>query len=61
MSSAERFDYWYMEREFKEWMPRIEVAESAQEVHLLMNTNNRSQGPDNARLVREVLMQARLL
>ena len=61
-TSAQRFDYWYTDEEFQEWLPRIEeMAERATEVHLLMNTNNRSQGPDNARLLREVLLQGRLL
>lgn len=46
-TSAERFDHCYTDEEFGEWVPRIEeMAERAEELHLLIITNNRSQGPD---------------
>jgi uncharacterized protein YecE (DUF72 family) len=38
VSAADRFDYRYEEPELREWLPRIgRLAESASEVHLLMN------------------------
>lgn len=41
-SSTDRFDYLYSKDELAEWKPRVEqVAEQAQQVHLLTN-NNRS-------------------
>ncbi|HLF08064.1 MAG TPA: DUF72 domain-containing protein [Dehalococcoidia bacterium] len=61
-SSAERFDWWYTDEELAQWVPRIEeLMDRAQEVHLLMNTNNQNQGPENAQRLRRVLEQARLL
>ncbi len=61
-TSAERFDHWYTDEEFEEWLPRIEaMAERATEVHLLMNTNDYNQGPANAKRLERVLQQARLL
>ena len=61
-TSAERFDHWYTDEEFQEWVPRIEeMAERAEELHLLMNTNNYNQGPANAKRLERVLQQERLL
>jgi uncharacterized protein YecE (DUF72 family) len=55
-SSRERFDYDYSATELDEWRGPIEaMAEQAESVHLLMNTNKRNQGPANAyRLAREL-------
>ncbi|MEX2599529.1 MAG: DUF72 domain-containing protein, partial [Dehalococcoidia bacterium] len=55
-TSSERFDYWYRESELREWSPRIRMLmEKAGEIHVLFNTNNDTQGPDNARLFAKVL------
>ena len=55
-SSVERFDYYYSADELNEWVPKIRMMrESAPEVHLLMNTNNRDQGIVSARLLRNML------
>jgi uncharacterized protein YecE (DUF72 family) len=41
-TSADRFDYLYSEEELLEWVPRVrQMADRAQEVHVLFN-NNRS-------------------
>jgi len=55
-SSRERFDYDYSPAELDQWRAPIEaMEETAESVHLLMNTNNRNQGPANAyRLAREL-------
>ena len=53
--SAERFDYYYTEAEMAEWAPRIETMKSsADEVHVIMNTNNQDQASVNARLAAKV-------
>jgi uncharacterized protein YecE (DUF72 family) len=55
-TSAERFDYWYQPDELDEWVPGIrELAREAEELHLVMNTNNYDQGPRNAELLAERL------
>lgn len=55
-SSAERFDYYYSEKELEEWMPKIKMMqENAPEVHLVMNTNRQDQGIANARLLGNLL------
>ena len=55
-TSSERFDYYYQAAELDEWTPRIRsLAEEANEVHLVVNTNNFDQGPVNARLLSERL------
>ena len=60
-TSSERFDYWYEQRELDEWAPRIGVlAGDADEVHLIVNTNNYDQGPANARLLEQRLEAAGL-
>jgi uncharacterized protein YecE (DUF72 family) len=68
-SAADRFDYLYPEEELREWVePMREVAERAEEVYALANTNARSpsargdiaQGPANARLLAKVLADAGL-
>ncbi|MPZ99466.1 MAG: DUF72 domain-containing protein [Dehalococcoidia bacterium] len=58
-TSAERFDYWYSPEELDEWVSRIgALADEAEEVHLVMNTNNGDQGPGNLRLLDERLRRA---
>ena len=53
--SAERFDYYYTEAEMAEWAPRIEtMRSSADEVHVIINTNNQDQASVNARLAAKV-------
>ena len=55
-SSHERFDYYYTPQEMEEWVPRIRVMEQrAQEVHVVMNTNNQDQAIVNARLAERLL------
>ncbi|MSQ14906.1 MAG: DUF72 domain-containing protein [Dehalococcoidia bacterium] len=55
-TSGERFDWYYQQEELEQWAPRIKtLAEGANEIHLLMNTNNYDQGPRNARLLAKVL------
>jgi uncharacterized protein YecE (DUF72 family) len=51
-TSSERFDHYYTAPELDEWTPRIAaLADSAEEVHLILNTNNYDQGPANAELL----------
>ncbi len=51
-SSVQRFDYYYSPDEMGEWVPRIRsMEEHADEVHVIMNTNNRDQGSYNGRLL----------
>jgi uncharacterized protein YecE (DUF72 family) len=51
-ASSERFNYYYTKDEMGEWVPRLhEMAERAQEMHLIMNTNYEDQGIVNARLL----------
>ena len=53
--SGERFDYYYTEDEMAEWAPRIEtMRSSADEVHVVINTNNQDQASVNARLAAKV-------
>ncbi len=60
-TSSERFDYYYEAAELDEWTPRIRsLAEEANEVHLVVNTNNFDQGPVNARLLAERLSEVGL-
>ena len=55
-SSSERFDYYYSQDEMEEWAPRIMMMkQNAQEVHVIMNTNNQDQAIVNARLAEKVL------
>ena len=60
-TSSERFDYWYRAAELDEWTPRIAaLADEAEAVHLIVNTNNHDQGPANAELLRARLAAAGL-
>jgi len=55
-AASERFDYYYNEREARDLAQPIKsIAESAQTLHVVVNTNRADQGPANARLVREAL------
>ena len=55
-SSAERFNYYYSQYEMEEWVPRISMMkQQAQEVHVVMNTNNQDQAVTNARLMGHLL------
>ena len=55
-SSMERFDYYYSEEEMEEWAPKImTMKREAQEVHVVMNTNNQDQGIVNSRLAEKIL------
>ena len=55
-SSSERFDYYYSQDEMEEWVPKIKMMERfADEVHVVMNTNNRDQAVVNARLAAKLL------
>ena len=55
-SSSERFDHYYSQDEMEEWAPRIATMKrDAEEVHVIMNTNNQDQAIVNARLAGKVL------
>ena len=55
--TAERFDYFYTEDELREWAPNVlQLAESAQELHLLFNNNAQDYAVRNARQLRMILM-----
>jgi uncharacterized protein YecE (DUF72 family) len=52
LSSMLRFDHYYSSREMAEWVPWIRsMDERADEVHVIMNTNNGDQGTYNSRLL----------
>ncbi|HHY96031.1 MAG TPA: DUF72 domain-containing protein [Firmicutes bacterium] len=56
ISVAERFNYLYAEEELCEWIPRIrELAESAQEVHVLFNNCFEDRAVVNARQMKFLL------
>ncbi len=60
-TSSERFDYYYSAAEIDEWTPKIaSLIDEAEEVHLILNTNNYDQGPANARLIEERLHERRI-
>jgi uncharacterized protein YecE (DUF72 family) len=64
-SAADRFDWFYAERELEEWVePMRELAGQAEQVFALFNTNardgNRAQGPENAQRLAQVLRRAGL-
>ena len=55
-TSSERFDHYYEPAELDEWVPKIaRLLDQAEDVHLILNTNNFDQGPSNARLLSERL------
>ncbi|MPZ24098.1 MAG: DUF72 domain-containing protein [Dehalococcoidia bacterium] len=50
ITAAERFNYDYPQHELREWLPRVrELAEKAEEVHLLMNNCHEDKAVNNAR------------
>ncbi len=54
--SSERFDHYYEPHELDEWVPKVaSLLDQAEDVHLILNTNNFDQGPSNARLLSERL------
>jgi uncharacterized protein YecE (DUF72 family) len=56
---TERFRYLYSEKELAEWVPKVEhLAESAGEVHALMNNCFRDQAVTNARQLADLLSSA---
>ena len=56
IAASDRFDYYYSADELSEWLgPIRRLQERVSRVHLVMNTNNRDQGPVNARLLMELL------
>jgi uncharacterized protein YecE (DUF72 family) len=56
---AERFRYLYTEKELAEWVPRVgHLAESAREVHVLMNNCYRDQAVTNAAQLAGLLSSA---
>jgi uncharacterized protein YecE (DUF72 family) len=56
-SSAQRFDWRYSRSELLPWVPRIRRLNERAErgVHLIVNTNYGTQGPDNAALLMDML------
>jgi uncharacterized protein YecE (DUF72 family) len=58
-SSAQRFDWRYSREELLPWVPIIrrlqELADRG--VHLIVNTNYETQGPENATLLEEILSE----
>ena len=59
-TAAERFDYWYTDEDYREWVPRSEFLQQAGDVHVLFNTNRADAGPQNARRLAKVLGEAGL-
>src|SRR5829696_8959791 len=56
---TERFRYLYREDELAEWVPKIDhLAESAREVHVLMNNCYRDQAVTNAKQLAGLLSSA---
>jgi len=56
---AERFRYLYAEKELAEWVPRVDhLAESAREVHVLMNNCHSDDAVTNARQLADLLSRA---
>ena len=56
IAASDRFDYYYSRDELGEWLgPIRRLQERVSSVHLVMNTNNRDQGPVNARLLMDLL------
>ena len=55
-AASERFDYYYSEAELRGWTSRIAgMAEEAEQVHVIMNTNRAGQGIVNARAMAALL------
>jgi uncharacterized protein YecE (DUF72 family) len=57
-SSRDRFNYLYSQDELAEWAPKItDVAEQAEEVHVLMNNNFGNYAIQNAQDMQALLGQ----
>ena len=50
-SAAERFNYYYSVKNLREWARKVALmADNAQEVHLVVNTNNQDRGIVNVKM-----------
>jgi uncharacterized protein YecE (DUF72 family) len=59
ITAAERFRYLYERRELEAWVPKVEqLAEEAEEVHVLMNNCYEDYGVRNAADLRDILVAA---
>jgi uncharacterized protein YecE (DUF72 family) len=59
ISAAERFRYLYDRRELRAWVPTVEeLAQEADEVHVLMNNCYQDYGVRNAADLRDLLVAA---
>ena len=57
--AAQWFDYYDKATELEEWVPKIEMLrEQADQLHLVMNTNNRDQAIANARALGDILQES---
>jgi uncharacterized protein YecE (DUF72 family) len=58
-SSAQRFDWRYSRAELLPWVPRIHRLQelAGRNVHLVVNTNYGTQGPENAALLKGLLSE----
>lgn len=60
-SASERFDYWYEEPELRELLPSINsLADKAEHVHVIFNTNRANQGQRGAAMLQEIVSAERL-
>ncbi len=56
--NATRYDYYYSEEELREWVPRIKaIALRAAVVLVVFNNHSRGQAVQNARRLREMMLQ----
>ena len=59
VSSAERFDWMYNERELAEWVePLGRLARESEEVYAMMNNNRYDYAPRSAQILRRLLDEA---
>lgn len=59
ISAAERFRYHYSDDELRDWAPKVrDLAEEANEVHLLMNNCWQDFGVDNAARLAQLLLES---
>lgn len=59
ITTAERFDYLYSDKELKEWAPKVEtLAEDAREVHVLFNNCYGDKAVRNASRLASLLSEA---
>ncbi len=58
-SASERFDHLYDAEELAEWVePLRALSRTTSRLYAMFNTNNLDQGPRNADLLRDLLVQA---